>query len=406
MKRKIVSVWEVNQYVGRLIEEDYMLNDLWIQGEISNCKYHQSGHVYFTIKDVKASINAVMFDRDVRRLAFRLTEGMKIYARVRITIYEKTGAYQAYVQDVEKQGKGLLYEKFERLKAQLMQEGLFDEAYKKPIPAFPKHVGVITSRTGAAVKDILQVAKRRNPSIPFTIYPTHVQGELAIPEIVAAIELANRERRVDVIILGRGGGSIEDLWAFNEEEVARAIFESEIPIVSAVGHEVDFTISDFVSDKRAATPSAAAEMVVPSRSELVELINSYQRSIRKRIEEKTKAAKDQLSYLLSRPVYAKKDTFYKMKMQEVEDYSRALQMAYKQQLTKGERRYELAIHKLEQLSPLNTLKRGYSLTMKEDKIIKQIADVELGELLSVRVTDGNIAVQVCEKESLNGQKSG
>lgn len=331
MKRKIVSVWEVNQYVSRLIEEDYMLNDLWIQGEISNCKYHQSGHVYFTIKDPKASINAVMFERDVRRLAFRLTEGMKIYARVRITIYEKTGAYQAYVQDVEKQGKGLLYEKFERLKKQLMAEGLFDESYKKPLPTFPKHVGVITSRTGAAVKDILQVAKRRNPSIPLTIYPTHVQGEFAIEEIVAAIRLANIEKRVDVIILGRGGGAIEDLWAFNEEAVARAIFESEIPIVSAVGHEVDFTISDFVSDKRAATPSAAAEMVIPSKNELMELINSYQRSIRKRMEEKTKVAKNQLNYLLSRPVYAKKDTFYKMKMQEVEDYCNALQIHYKQQ---------------------------------------------------------------------------
>ena len=405
MKRKIVSVWEVNQYVSRLIEEDYMLNDIWVQGEISNCKYHQSGHVYFTIKDPKASINAVMFERDVRRLTFKLEEGMKIYARVRITIYEKTGAYQAYVQDVEKQGKGLLYERFERLKSQLMQEGLFDEAYKKPIPMFPKHVGVITSLTGAAVKDILQVAKRRNSSIPLTIYPTHVQGELAVSEIVAAIRLANEEKRVDVIILGRGGGSIEDLWAFNEEAVARAIFESKIPIVSAVGHEIDFTISDFVSDKRAATPSAASEMVIPSKNELLELLSSYERSLRKRMEERTKAARNQLTYLLSRPVYAKKDTFYKIRMKEVEDYCNQLRSAYKEHLTKNERRYELAIHKLDQLSPLNTLKRGYSLAMKGDQVVKSVADISEGEALCITVTDGTFTAKVCEKENSNGKKS-
>ena len=399
MKRKIVSVWEVNQYVSRLIEEDYMLNDIWIQGEVSNCKYHQSGHVYFTIKDPKASISAVMFERDVRRLTFKLEEGMKIYARVRITIYEKTGAYQAYVQDVEKQGKGLLYERFERLKAQLMQEGLFDEAYKKPIPAFPKHVGVITSRTGAAVKDILQVAKRRNPSIPITIYPTHVQGELAVSQIVEAIHLANKEKRVDVIILARGGGAIEDLWAFNEEAVARAIFASEIPIISAVGHEIDFTISDFVSDRRAATPSAAAELVVPAKNELTEVVLNYQRLLKMRMEEKTNAAKRQLEYLLNRPILTKKDVFYKVKMQEVDELYQKLSYAYKGQVIKNERRYELALQKLEKLSPLNTLKRGYSLvTTLEDKVIKSVEEVQVGDEVIITVSDGSLKAKVSEKE--------
>lgn len=400
MKRKIVSVWEVNQYVSRLIEEDYTLNDLWLQGEVSNCKYHHSGHVYFTIKDARASIQAVMFEREAKRLSFRLEEGMKVYTRVRVTIYEKTGAYQAYVFDIEKQGKGLLYEQFEKLKAKLNSEGLFDEAFKKPLPAYPRNIGVITSRTGAAVKDIIQVAGRRNSSIPLTIYPTSVQGEYAISEIVKAIETANRERKVDVIILGRGGGSIEDLWAFNEEAVARAIFASEIPIVSAVGHEIDFTISDFVSDRRAATPSAAAELVVPSQSELTEVILNYQRSLKMRMEEKTNAARRHLEYLLSRPVLAKKDSFYKAKMQEVDELCQKLSYAYKGQVTKNERRYELALHKLEKLSPLSTLKRGYSLvTTLDDELIKSVKEVQVGDEIMITVSDGSLKAKVSEKES-------
>ena len=398
MKRKIVSVWEINQYVARLIDEDYMLSDIWLQGEVSNCKYHHSGHIYFTIKDERSSINAVMFERDARRLSFRLEEGVKIYARVRITIYEKTGAYQAYVFDVEKQGKGVLYEKFERLKAQLQQEGLFEASYKKALPAFPKNVGVITSSTGAAVQDIIRVAGSRNPSIPITIYPTHVQGEYAAPEIVEAIETANKEKRVDVIILGRGGGSIEDLWAFNEEMVARAIFASDIPIVSAVGHEVDFTISDFVSDKRAATPSQAAELVVPSMKELAELIKSYERSMEVRLLEKTRSARRHLESLLSRPVFVNKDQFYKMKMQEVDELTKSLTYQYKTALSKHERRYELAVEKLERLSPLNTLKRGYSLAMKDSQVVRSVQDVAVGDDISLMVSDGTIYAKVCEKE--------
>lgn len=398
MKRKIVSVWEVNQYVSRLIEEDYTLGDLWLQGEVSNCKYHHSGHVYFTIKDARASIQAVMFERDARRLSFRLEEGMKIYARVRITIYEKTGAYQAYVFDIEKQGKGLLYERFERLKAKLQTEGLFDEALKQPLPVFPKHVGIITSQTGAAVKDIIQVAKRRNPSIPLTIYPTHVQGEYAVAEIVEALRIANEEKRVDVIILGRGGGSIEDLWAFNEEEVARAIAASSIPIVSAVGHEIDFTISDFVSDKRAATPSAAAELVIPSQKELMEIISNYKRSLSMRMEAKTGAAKRQLEYLISRPVFAKKDLFYKSKMQEIDDYNQKLGYAYEKLLNAHQKRYEIAVHNLERLSPLNTLKRGYSLVSHEERLIKSKNQVKTGDVVEITVTDGCFKAKVCEKE--------
>ena len=399
MKRKIVSVWEVNNYVNRLIEEDYMLADLWLSGEVSNCKYHHSGHIYFTIKDERAALNAVMFARDAARLLFRLEEGMKVFVRARITIYEKTGTYQAYVQDIEKQGKGLLYERFEALKEKLLKEGLFDEKYKKALPAFPKRVGVITSATGAAIKDIIHVAKRRNPSIPLYIYPTHVQGEAAVKEIVAAIQKANEEQLADVIILGRGGGSIEDLWAFNEEPVARAIFASAIPIVSAVGHEVDFTIADFVSSQRAATPSAAAEMVIPAGDELLELIKRYRNTLIYVAQQKIKYNKERLSHVVSRPAFVYKDQYYKEKMQEIDRLVESLNYNYKNKLTRTFGRWEVIAGKLEKLSPLMTLKRGYSLvTNEQNKIVVSIKDVEHEEMLQITVTDGAFKAKVCKKE--------
>lgn len=395
MKRKIVSVWEVNRYVSHLIEEDYMLNDLWLQGEVSNCKYHHSGHVYFTIKDERASINAVMFERDAKRLSFRLAEGMKIYARVRITIYEKTGGYQAYVQDVEKQGMGVLYERFEALKVKLAGEGLFDEKYKRQIPAFPGRAGVITSITGAAIQDIRQVASRRCASIPLYIYPVHVQGEYAVGEIVEAIRLANIEKKVDVIILGRGGGSIEDLWAFNEEAVAWAIFESEIPIVSAVGHEIDFTISDFVSDKRAATPSAAAEIVIPSKQELETRIGRTMQNMQYTVNARLKNARSQLEYLTSRPIYARKDLFYKNKMQEVDHLMQAINYGFTKKVHESSKAYEIALQKLEKLSPLNTLKRGYALVEdSKGNIVKSVNDIKVEDQLKITVADGSFSASV------------
>ncbi len=397
MKRKIVSVWEVNRYVSHLIEEDYMLNDLWLQGEVSNCKYHHSGHVYFTIKDERASINAVMFERDAKRLSFRLTEGMKIYARVRITIYEKTGGYQAYVQDVEKQGMGVLYERFEALKMKLAAEGLFDDKYKRQIPVFPGRVGIITSITGAAIQDIRQVASRRCASIPLYIYPVHVQGEYAVGEIVDAIKLANEEKKVDVIILGRGGGSIEDLWAFNEEAVAWAIFESEIPIVSAVGHEIDFTISDFVSDKRAATPSAAAEIVIPSKQELESRIERTMQNMQYTVKARLKNAKSQLEYLTSRPIYAKKDLFYKNKMQEVDYLMQAINYGFTKKVNESSKAYEIALQNLEKLSPLNTLKRGYALVENsEGNIVKSIKDIKMEDRFKITIADGSFSASVCD----------
>ncbi len=404
MKRKIISVWEVNHYVGRLIEEDYMLSDLWMQGEVSNCKYHSSGHIYFTIKDERASVNAVMFARDAARLGFRLTEGTKIYARVKVTIYEKTGAYQAYVYDIEKQGKGLLYEQFERLKLDLSSEGLFDDKHKKPIPKYPNSVGVITSSTGAAIKDIIKVSRRRNQSVTLFIYPTAVQGESAVMDIVKAIELANKESKVDVLIVGRGGGSIEDLWAFNTEEVARAIFASKIPVISAVGHEVDFTIADFVSDKRAATPSAAAEIAVYSSDELCDRVEQYEWRMREHMRRLIKGLNERLVYVTNRPVYIHKDSLYKQKMQELSMLTDELNKCFRDNLIEKERRYDKAVYKLEQLSPLKTLDRGYSLVLRDDKPVTSVSKVSVEDKLNIKMRDGELIVKVCEKENLNAKK--
>lgn len=398
MKRKAVTVSELNRYVGRLLEDDFMLRDLWIEGEVSNCKYHHSGHIYFTIKDNASSISAVMFERDAKKLAFKLAEGTKIYAKAKITLYEKTGSYQAYVSLIELQGIGVLYEKFEKLKQKLLEEGLFDQQHKKKIPVFPKKVGLITSITGAAVKDILQVAKRRNSSIPIYIYPTHVQGEYAEKEIIEAINKANEDKIVDVLIIGRGGGSIEDLWVFNEEALARAVFASSIPIVSAVGHEIDFTICDFVSDKRAATPSAAAEIVFPSKEEYTELIARYQRTLNYMMQQTINNAKDRLNYFISRPAFKQKDKLIHEKMQQVDMLTNNLNKAYQNQLKTFTNQYLLKLEQLEKLSPISTLKRGYSLVTNENQqLIRSINDVKEDQILSITVADGSFYTKVIKE---------
>lgn len=398
MKKRAVTVSELNRYVSRLLDEDFMLRDLWIEGEVSNCKYHHSGHIYFTIKDQAASISAVMFERDAKRLTFKLTEGTKIYAKAKITLYEKTGTYQAYVSLIELQGIGVLYEKFEKLKQQLAQEGLFDEKHKKEIPVFPQKVGVITSITGAAIKDIIQVAKRRNSGIPIYIYPVHVQGEHAQKEIIEAIQKANEDKIVDVLIIGRGGGSIEDLWVFNEEALARAVFASSIPIVSAVGHEIDFTICDFVSDSRAPTPSAAAEIVFPSGEEYTELIKRYQRTLSYMMAQTLNKAQDRLSYLISRPVFKEKGKFVYEKMQLVDMLTSDLTKAYKNQIKAFTNQYLLKLEQLEKLSPIATLKRGYSLVTDENtKIIRSVNNVKENQLVNITVADGSFYAKVVKE---------
>jgi exodeoxyribonuclease VII large subunit len=399
MKRKVVSVSKVNYYVARLLEEDYILSDLWISGEISNCKYHQSGHIYFTLKDEKAALNCVMFQRDAQTVDFLLEDGLKVTLRAGLTLYEKTGSYQAYVKTIEREGLGDLYEKFEKLKKQLAQEGLFDEDYKKELPEFPKRVGVVTSATGAAIKDILHVAKNRNPGIPIYIYPAHVQGENAVPDMIRQIERANKDKLVDVLIVGRGGGAIEDLWAFNEEAVARAIFASEIPIVSAVGHEIDFTIADFVSDRRAATPSQAAELVFPSRAAYQEVLNHCQVMLLHHLKACLQHKTQQLNFLVNRPIFQNKAKLYQDYMILLDDRQTKLQRLYQTRLETYRMRLAEAATHLEALSPLNTLSRGYSLVKNEkNQVLKSIQKVKIGDNIEVVLSDGSILAQVTERK--------
>ena len=399
MKRKVVTVSDVNRYVNRLIGEDYVLGDLWISGEVSNCKYHHTGHIYFTLKDTGASVNVVMFAREATQLTIRLIDGMRIYARTRMALYEKTGAYQGYVTEIEQQGVGTLYEAFERLKYQLTQKGLFDSNYKKELPVYPRRIGVITSKTGAAIKDIIHVAKRRNPSIALYIYPVHVQGEYAKSEIVQAIQKANEDAQVDLLIVGRGGGSIEDLWAFNEESVAHAIFDSKIPVISAVGHEVDFTIADFVADVRAATPSAAAELAVPDRKSYLKRIESLQERSEYRLAQHIQRERTKLKQLKNRPVYKYKDQVIKNKMVEVVEQTEKLEKQYRYHLEK--RHYQLVklLTKVDDLSPLKTLARGYAWVTKVDdeKLITSTKQLEIGDKVRITLSEGVITGCVEEK---------
>ncbi|MGL5676657.1 MAG: exodeoxyribonuclease VII large subunit [Cellulosilyticaceae bacterium] len=399
MKRKVVAVSEVNRYVSRLLEEDYVLSNVWVSGEVSNCKYHHSGHIYLTLKDASASIPAVMFAKDAMKLSFDLEEGLKIYARCRVSLYEKTGTFQAYIQEVEKQGKGTLYEAFEALKKKLHQEGLFDVAYKKPLPTFPKAVGVITSHTGAAIKDILQVARRRHPGIPIYVYPTHVQGPLAAGEMIKALEKANKDQLVDVIIIGRGGGSIEDLWAFNEEPLARALFASQIPVVSAVGHEVDFTISDFVSDVRAATPSAASEMVFPSTEDYLKRIERHRESLSYAMTVAMDRRRKRLEHLVDRPVFASKEKYFQDQMLMLDRHVDALESAYKTEIQKATIKLDSKLTKLEALSPLKTLQRGYSLVTKAEDatLIKDASQLEVGDTVKLTFAEGYVVSRVEQK---------
>ncbi|OOO00611.1 MAG: exodeoxyribonuclease VII large subunit [Epulopiscium sp. Nele67-Bin004] len=372
MTKRVVPISDVNKYVADMLSQDFMLQNLWISGEVSGCKYYPSGHVYFTIKDEDATIKAVMFSQYVRNLSFRLEDGMKILARAKITVYDKTGSYQANVIEVEKQGIGTLYEAYEALRASLEKEGLFDN--KRQVPKYPKSIGIITSKQGAALQDMLNVASRRNKNIPIYVYPASVQGQLAKAEIVRQIERANEANVASVLIVGRGGGSIEDLWSFNEEIVARAIAASKIPVISAVGHETDFTIADFVSDLRAPTPSAAMEIAMPSADEMAVQIEQYRHRAVLAMEKKISLEQNNIAYLQDR-----------------------LNMLSKNRINNYWINLDYLTNMLDKLSPLKTLSRGYSYVTK-DTVVTSINQVEIGDKLEITVADGTIGVSVNTKE--------
>ncbi|MEI3163879.1 MAG: exodeoxyribonuclease VII large subunit [Lachnospirales bacterium] len=396
---KVYTVSQINNYIKRILENDVLLSDVYIEAEISNFKAHTSGHLYFTLKDSGAAINAVMFRSYAERLKFMPESGMKVVARGYISLYEKTGQYQLYVNSMEPAGIGALYLAYEQLKARLEKAGVFDQKYKKPIPQMPKTVAVITSPTGAAVRDIINVAGRRNPNVEIVIVPTLVQGKNAGPEIVNAIEKVNRWNKADTIILGRGGGSIEDLWAFNEEIVARAIFDSHIPIISAVGHETDFTIADFISDMRAPTPSAGAEIAVPEGNAINEkVVNLY--------EKITNNIQTRYSNNLSKYKYCINSYGFKNFSNTIFDneiYVSELFNKIYNNLDGSIKRNKLmlknCLDNIENKSPLNILKRGYSLAYNNNgELLKSSKNVSCGDKISVRLNEGSVEAVV---ESVN-----
>lgn len=417
---KYLTITALTKYLKYKFDSDDNLRQIFLKGEISNLKFHTTGHLYFSLKDETSKINAIMFSTSARRLVFKPTDGMNVLVTGRISVYEATGNYQIYVDDMVEDGVGNLYVAFEQLKERLSKEGLFDEIHKKKLPKIPSKIGIITASTGAAIRDILSTIKRRFPLCETYLYPALVQGKDAAPDIVNKIKRADAAG-LDLIILGRGGGSIEDLWAFNEEIVARAIFAAETPIISAVGHEVDFTIADFVADLRAPTPTGAAEMAVPNITDVISSINHLSIRCNEALFSKInilKMALDNIksNYILNNPVimYENKKqvidnilekiktlVFYK-----ISNYSMKLDhiknnyiLMHPQELySKKILNLEKTITKLELLNPLTILKRGYTLTYQNDKMIKSIKDINKNSDLKIKLIDGNVKVKVVEVE--------
>ena len=416
MNNKYLSVSAINKYLKAKFDNDDNLRVVFLKGEISNIKYHTTGHIYFSIKDETSKINAIMFAGNAKKLLFKPIDGSKVLVTGRISVYEATGGYQIYVDEMLEDGIGNLYIAFEKLKQDLAKEGLFDQKYKKPIPKIPNRIGVVTASTGAAIKDILSTIKRRYPICEVILFPSLVQGENAKDDIVKNIKLAEKYN-LDVLIVGRGGGSIEDLWPFNEEIVARAIFDCTIPIISAVGHEIDFTIADYVADMRAPTPTGAAEMAVPNMSDLINNINNLKIRLNEGINKKINYQKLYLdsiknSYAIKNPLimYENKkqkldiiiDNLNKVLLKKYDNAKHKFEilknnyilnnpnLLYKDKLIK----LDNLIDKLKLINPLGVLKRGYSLTYIDNKVLKSIKDVKTNDNLIIKLHDGEINTNV------------
>jgi len=445
MTNNYITVSALNNYLKRKFEADVHLNRVYLKGEISNLKVHSRGHLYFSLKDETSVISAIMFDGNAKNLNFEPKEGTKVFVEGKITVYEASGKYQIIVDKMSPDGIGELYIAYEKLKKELEKEGLFDKKYKKPIPKYPKKIGIITAPTGAAIRDILSTIKRRFPICETILFPALVQGVEAKFSIVNMLKKAN-EFDLDVIILGRGGGSIEDLWAFNEEIVAREIFASKIPIISAVGHEVDFTISDFVSDLRAPTPTGAAELAVPNMSDVFNLVQNYEIRITENINNKIKFLERKLealksSYVLKNPMalyevkeqklsilidkvlkevknklelyqnklsnlkssYVLKNplSVYDKEREKLNNYKEKLSLIIDYKLNEKNKSYDLLINKLDLLSPLNVLKKGYSLVTLDDKVISSASDLKVRDNILIQMSKGKIKAEVREIEGDN-----
>lgn len=392
---KILTVSQLNFYVKSVLDSDPRLNYVFLCGEISNLTDHyRSGHIYLSLKDNKSVIRAVMFAGNARNLKFKPMEGMKVICRGRVTLYEATGQYQYYIEDMQPDGIGALYQAYEQLKEKLQTKGLFDESHKKPIPYCPKTIGVITSPTGAAVQDIKNILTRRFPSVNIVLCPVLVQGDNAVPQLIDAVNKLNEYDLCDTIIIGRGGGSIEDLWAFNDENLAYAIYNSHIPVISAVGHETDFTICDFVSDLRAPTPSAGAELAVPDRNEILQNLDAQRQYLSslmdKRLIENNNIVSEMTTKLLSLSPDDKIAKLYN----DLDFLSQKYENNSNRIFQNTANKIELLTTKLESLNPVSTLKRGYSVVTNNDKTVTSVKDVKNGDTLAINVTDGKIISKV------------
>ncbi len=398
-ERRVISVGQLNRYVKELLEKDTRLASVYISGEISNFTNHyKSGHLYMSLKDDGAVVRAVMFKGYASKLAFKPEDGMKVIVRARASLYDKDGSFQLYIETMEPAGMGALQVAYEQLKAKLKAEGLFDPSRKKPIPAFPHRVGVITSPTGAAVRDMLNVLGRRFPMAEVVFHPVLVQGDGAKAQIVDALHRFNAVHAADVILLGRGGGSIEELWAFNEEEVARAVAASDIPVISAVGHETDFTICDFVADLRAPTPSAAAELAVPDGNQLrIRLIQLY-RLLKQNMRHTVDQQEKRLSLLCAKRCLATPLFYVEEQGMRLDYLTRRFVSAQQQYLHSGAQRLTAAAAKLDALSPLRVLSRGYAIASTESGVIKSVRDIPPGGTFTLRVSDGELPCAVRQEE--------
>ena len=418
MDREYITISELNHYIKGIFDDNIFLNKVYLKGEISNFKAHTRGHLYFTLKDEGSRINAVMFSYQTGSLKFEPVDGMKVLVSGKIAVYEPTGGYQIYVSEMEQDGLGNLYIEFEKLKKKLAAEGLFDQDKKKKIPKTPRRIGIVTASTGAAIRDILTTIKRRYPICETILFPSLVQGADAAKDIVRKIQIANTYD-IDTLIVGRGGGSIEDLWPFNEEIVARAIYESRVPVISAVGHEIDFTIADFVADLRAPTPTAAAELAVPN----IDTINTYLENAMSRstlsINNYIDTKKQQLFTLTSSYILKKPTAMYEVKEQSLDYLIDRLNDGIvkvvdnvKIRLYKSINSYVLAnpdilykykeqnlshlVNKLEVLNPINTIKRGYAIVKKGDKVISSVKNIKKDDIINIEVKEGNVNAKVME----------
>ena len=394
MKPEPISVSQLNKYIKNKVDQDEYLNNVLIKGEISNFKHHYTGHMYFTLKDNNSLIKCIMFKSYTPHLNFVPKDGMSVIVLGTVSVFERDGVYQIYCKAMQQEGIGDLYKEYEKLKAKLSEEGLFDESHKKKIPLYSKRIGVLTSETGSVIRDIINVSTRRNPNVYIKLLPVPVQGEGAGKKIADAINLINERNLADIIIVARGGGSLEDLWPFNEEIVARAIYNSELPVISAVGHETDFSISDFVADLRAPTPSAAAELAVPDIDELKIKLNSYNNRYKVALKKQLEYKRLKYEKCMTRRVFKEPLQRINESYLHVDTQEKNIENKFKLKIMQKRSEFQNVVEKIDALSPLKTLSRGYSIMEKNGKIVKSKKELDIGDEVNIKLYEGTTKAKI------------